>query len=121
QPPDVAFSAKHFDDSGTAIVMTQRAQGVDQDVNGSAFRKTAVQDADTFFGRGALRGQRRENQSPDEYPPSHSTKRSASPSSCDGIVTPSVFAVPRLMMKVNLVGCSIGRLPGLAPFRILST
>lgn len=56
QPSRVPFSAKHFDDRRTAIFKTQRAQRVDQDVNGAA-----VQNADTFFGGGALRGKRREN------------------------------------------------------------
>src|SRR5512138_230868 len=38
-----------------------------------------------------------------------------------GIVRPSVFAVFRLITSSNLVGCSTGRSPGLAPLRILST
>ncbi len=38
-----------------------------------------------------------------------------------GIVMPSAFAVFRFTTSSNLVGCSIGRSPGLAPFRILST
>jgi len=38
-----------------------------------------------------------------------------------GIVSLSAFAVVRLMMKSNLVGCSTGRSAGLAPRRILST
>jgi len=37
-----------------------------------------------------------------------------------GIVMPRAFAVFRLTTTSNLVGCSIGRLPGLAPFKILS-
>jgi hypothetical protein len=32
---------------------------------------------------------------------------------------PRAFAVLRLMAKSNLVGCMIGRSPGLAPFNIL--
>src|SRR5262245_42214955 len=38
-----------------------------------------------------------------------------------GIVTPRIRAVFRLTTRSNFVGCSIGRSPGLAPFRILST
>src|ERR1700694_3675851 len=38
-----------------------------------------------------------------------------------GIVSPSAFAVLRWMTSSNFVGCSIGRSPGLAPLRILST
>src|SRR5262245_17193957 len=37
-----------------------------------------------------------------------------------GIVSPSAFAVLRLITSSNLDGCSIGRSAGLAPFRILS-
>jgi hypothetical protein len=38
-----------------------------------------------------------------------------------GMVRPRALAVLRLTTSSNLVGCSIGRSPGLAPFRILST
>src|SRR4029450_11464718 len=38
-----------------------------------------------------------------------------------GMVSPRALAVFRLMISSNLVGCSMGRSPGFAPFRILST
>src|SRR5437867_11563140 len=38
-----------------------------------------------------------------------------------GMVSPSALAVLRLMTSSNFVGCSTGRSPGFAPFRILST
>jgi len=38
-----------------------------------------------------------------------------------GIVRPSAFAALRLIIRSNLVGCSIGISPGLVPFKILST
>ena len=38
-----------------------------------------------------------------------------------GIVSPSAFAVLRLITSSNLVGCSTGRSAGLAPLRIRST
>src|SRR5262249_49000554 len=38
-----------------------------------------------------------------------------------GIVSPSALAVVRLIIKSNLVGCSIGMSPGFVPRRILST
>ena len=38
-----------------------------------------------------------------------------------GIFIPSAFAVFMLMINSNLVGCSIGKSPGFAPLRILST
>src|SRR6266851_5081161 len=51
----------------------------------------------------------------------HSITRSARDRMDGGIVRPSAFAVLRLMTNSNLVGCSMGRSPGLAPLRILST
>jgi hypothetical protein len=38
-----------------------------------------------------------------------------------GIVSPSAFAVLRLITSSKLVGCSTGRSAGFAPLRILST
>src|SRR5215831_2639082 len=46
---------------------------------------------------------------------------SARPSTDGGIVRPRACAVLRLITNSNVVGCSIGRSAGLAPFRILST
>ena len=46
---------------------------------------------------------------------------SARSSNVCGIVSPSAFAVLRLISSSNFVGCSIGRSPGLAPLRIRST
>ena len=46
---------------------------------------------------------------------------SACNSSVCGIVSPSALADFILITISNLVGCSTGRSPGLAPFRILST
>ncbi len=51
----------------------------------------------------------------------HSITSSARPSSDRGIVRPRALAVLRLITSSNLVGCSTGRSPGLAPLRILST
>src|SRR5215813_10791989 len=38
-----------------------------------------------------------------------------------GMFSPSAFAVLRLTISLNLVGCSIGKSAGLAPLSILST
>jgi hypothetical protein len=46
---------------------------------------------------------------------------SARCSSDCGIVRPRALAVLRLITSSNFVGCSMGRSPGFAPFRILST
>jgi hypothetical protein len=51
----------------------------------------------------------------------HLMTLSARASTCGGIVTPICFAVLRLITSSNLVGCSTGNSPGLAPLRILST
>ena len=42
-------------------------------------------------------------------------------STCGGMVRPSAWAVRRLMMKSNVVGCSIGRSAGVLPLRMRST
>src|SRR5262249_54364712 len=71
------------------------------------------------FG-GTRRGE--EGKSPcDERSPLHYWISSSARASTEGgIVTPSAFAVFRLMTSSNLVGSSIGRSVGLAPLRILS-
>src|SRR6185369_8549797 len=51
----------------------------------------------------------------------HSITSSARSSSVGGTSRPSALAVVRLMTRSNLVGCSTGRSPGLAPRRILLT
>jgi len=51
----------------------------------------------------------------------HSITSSARPSTIEGMVRPSAFAVTKLMTSSNLVGCSTGRSLGFAPRRILST
>src|SRR5262245_19356566 len=38
-----------------------------------------------------------------------------------GIVSPSALTVFKLMTNSNLVGCSTGKSPGLAPFKIFAT
>src|SRR6516162_7921324 len=57
----------------------------------------------------------------DELAPLHSITSSASASSLSGTLTPSAFAVLRLMTSSNLVGCSTGMSAGFVPLRILST
>ena len=51
----------------------------------------------------------------------HWITSSARASSDCGIVRPSIFAVLRLIVSTNLVGCSRGKSATLAPLRILST
>jgi len=56
-----------------------------------------------------------------EFAASHSITSSARARIEGGMVSPSAFAVFRLITISNFVGCSIGRSPGFAPLRILST
>jgi hypothetical protein len=49
----------------------------------------------------------------------YSITSSASASSLGGTSIPSAFAILRLMLDVNFVGCSMGMSPGLVPLRIL--
>ena len=51
----------------------------------------------------------------------YSITSSARARSVGGIVTPSAFAVFKLMARSNLVGCSTGRSPASAPFKMRST
>jgi hypothetical protein len=51
----------------------------------------------------------------------YSITSSARASRVDGMVNSSALAVVRLISNSNFVGNSIGRSPGLAPLRILST
>ena len=53
--------------------------------------------------------------------PRYSMTSSARPRSDSGIVRPSAFAVLRLTISSNFIGCWTGKSAGLAPFRILST
>ena len=51
----------------------------------------------------------------------HATAYIAPTATVCGDVRPRALAVLRLMTSSNFVGCSIGRSPGFAPLRILST
>src|SRR6266404_2522118 len=50
----------------------------------------------------------------------YSITSSARASSAGGMMTPSAFAVFKLITRSNLVGCSTGRSAGFAPLNILS-
>jgi hypothetical protein len=55
------------------------------------------------------------------FAPCYFMTLSALASTFGGIVRPIWFAVLKLMMNSNFVGCSTGRSAGFLPFRILST
>jgi hypothetical protein len=63
---------------------------------------------------------RRAAEQRDEFAAVHSITSSAICWRCTGTSRPSALAVLRLIRNSNLVGCSTGRSPGLAPFSILS-
>src|SRR5439155_24021584 len=63
---------------------------------------------------------RRSTEQCDEIAAFHSMTSSARAKSDCGTVRPSAFAVLRLITSSNLLGCSIGRSAGLAPFSILA-
>src|SRR5262249_20136729 len=67
------------------------------------------------------RGHRAAEQRDELASPDHSITSSARPSSIGGTSRPIAFAALRLITSSNLVGCSTGNSPGLAPLRILST
>src|SRR5262249_3717474 len=70
--------------------------------------------------RGARPGEdARANRADERSPVHHSITWSARSSTDWGIVSPSAFAVLRLITSSNFVGCSTGRSAGLAPRRIL--
>jgi hypothetical protein len=48
----------------------------------------------------------------------YSITSSASASKVGGTTMPSALAVLRLSTKANLLACTMGRSPGLAPFKI---
>src|SRR5262249_6135309 len=54
----------------------------------------------------------------EELAPPHSITSSASESRLSEILTPSAFAVLRLITSSNFVGCSTGRSAGFSPLRI---
>src|SRR5262249_35756616 len=89
--------------------------------------RTLIQDSDAIdFHLLRLGRQRRNNNAPthdgdERSPVHHSMIWSARPRTDGGMVSPSAWAVLRLITSSNLVGCSTGRSAGFAPLRILST
>jgi len=70
---------------------------------------------------GERRGEEAEGANDERPSLYHSITSSALCRSDGGIVRPRAFAVLRLITNSNFVGCSIGRSPGFAPLKILST
>src|SRR5262245_8099292 len=67
------------------------------------------------------RHRRRAADERNELPPYHSITSSARRISMGGTTMPRAWAVRRLMLSRNRVGCSTGKSAGAAPLRILST
>src|SRR5262249_52021333 len=70
---------------------------------------------------GRERTSRRAAEQRDELAAFHSITSSARRMNDSGIASPMVFAVLRLMLRSNLIGCSTGSSAGLVPRKILST
>src|SRR5262249_13472167 len=56
-----------------------------------------------------------------KWPRTYSISSSARASKAGGMMTPSAFAVLRLMTRKKRIGCSTGKSAGFAPLKILST
>src|SRR5262249_47173925 len=90
---------------------------------GARLRRPRIEIADHRNGRllracGGRPRRRSAAEQRDELAPLHSITSSARTSIDDGMSRPSVFAVLRLMMRSNLVGCTTGKSAGFAPLRI---
>src|SRR5262245_9025536 len=69
-------------------------------------------------GRNRPRNRRAAEQCDELATTAHSITSSASASTLSGILTPSAFAVLRLITNSNLVGCTTGRSATFSPFKI---
>ena len=110
---------------------------IDENCHAGSRARIQVPDAEDFsllLGFGEWRAQRTKRRAYRErvlvsalaYPLlhfalSHLITLSALASTFGGIVRPICFAVFKLIMNSNFVGCSTGRSAGFAPLRILST
>src|SRR6516165_6997132 len=95
--------------------------------NKGRIRQSGIDEADHRHCRLLLRARRerprgyRAAEQRDERAAVHSITSSAVASSVGGRSSPSALAVLRLITNSNLVGCTTGRSPGLAPLRIRPT
>src|SRR2546421_632157 len=90
-------------------------------ISGSAVQKTDHRHGRLLRARRDRPRGRRAAKQLDERAPFHSITSSARASSVGGMSRPSAFAVLRLMMNSNLIGCCTGKSAGLVPLRIRST
>src|SRR5262249_46984074 len=96
------------------------------DVGGFGRLAGGIQHADAPDLAGRLRARRqrprrRAAEQREELAAGHSITSSARGSSDGGTVRAGALGGGRLMTRSNLIGCSTGMSPGLAPRRILST
>src|SRR6476646_10785289 len=94
-------------------------------LDGRTIRISAVQDTDVAVSlrtRHERPGGHRATENRHKIPsPHYSITSSARAATLEGISSPIVFAVLRLITKMYRVGCSTGRSAGLAPLNMLST
>ena len=112
-----------FDITEFTQARTEAQERLHVDAFGGGAEKTDPRQLLRLLGLGSeWRGEDAGAHYGDERPPVHHWIISSARTKMDcGIVSPRALAVFRLITSSNLVGCSTGRSPGLAPLRILST
>ena len=117
----IAFTTEQLDVGGSIAALVQR---IIEPINRRAVGKSAVHNDNVALIRcvQVIRpGNRRTADKCDELAPFHSITSSARASSVGEISRPSAFAVLRLMISSNLVGCITGRSAGFSPLRMRPT
>src|SRR6516165_11416585 len=99
------------------------AEGAHARLHFRVYRRVRHQNSDPAHPLALLRARRegprrRAAEQRDEVPPPHSITSSARCCKNHGTSSPSAFAVLRFMTRSNLVGCTTGKSPGLAPLSI---
>src|SRR6266481_4644370 len=123
----ISFPIAHVENELFPLLEAQLRETFPEPVDGCQVRASLEDDSDAIdAGLLRLDGLRACEEAAGhrakERPPIHHwITSSARPSSDGGIVRPRALAVLRLMTSSNFVGCSMGRSPGFAPLRIMST
>ncbi|MBM2844101.1 MAG: merR-type protein [Anaerolineales bacterium] len=129
EPLGLPLGISVFDHDVAALDVTEVTQPLEERLSqvgtsGQVERQPAYSsDLGRLLGLGGERGgHEAASQRADELPPrGHWMTSSARSRSDCGIVSPSAFAVLRLITSSNFVGCPMGRSAGFVPLRILST
>src|SRR6185369_431440 len=119
----LSFCGSHLDLDVAPLDITEIAQALAKNAQGRLQIGDGEHAQPRQLGLLRLRERRRAKGGKRKYhfAPLHSITLSARSRMDCGIATPISFAVFLLITSSNLVGCSTGRSPGLAPLKILST